>query len=135
MNEQTKASTTAAQGPYFGPKGYGNDAFEIQDSKQRVVVLKFCDAEFANRVLATLNACEGIPIAALLQGASGAIPQEVQALRAEVARLREALLGVDVVYAELQSALPAIANTPSFDLVQAAVKNARAALAAAAKAA
>lgn len=100
MNDQTKASMTAAQGPYFGPKGYGNDAFEIQDSKRRVVVLKFCDVEFANRVLATLNACEGIStedlesMGRLGNGPSVAtnyahMERDRDALRAEVERLRE----------------------------------------------
>lgn len=96
MNEQTKASKTAAQGPYFGPKGYGNDAFEIQDSKRRVVVLKFCDVEFANRVLATLNACEGIGTESLLTHAvqmrnCSDLGEERDALRAEVERLRAVL--------------------------------------------
>lgn len=45
------------------------------------------------------------------------------------AELLAALEGVDVLYAELSAALPAIANTPAFDRVQAAVKNARAAIA------
>ncbi len=45
----------------------------------------------ARRIAACVNACEGISTKALKQGASGAIPQEVQSLRAEVAALREAL--------------------------------------------
>lgn len=43
--------------------------------------------------------------------------------------LLEAALGVDVLYAELQAALPTIANKPAYDFVQQAVKKARAALA------
>lgn len=43
--------------------------------------------------------------------------------------LLEACRGVETVYAELQAALPAIANTAAFDLVAGAVKAARAAIA------
>lgn len=47
------------------------------------------------------------------------------ALIAAAPDLLEAAEGIEVVYAELGSALPGIVNTPSFDLVVAAVKRAR----------
>ena len=43
--------------------------------------------------------------------------------------LLEAAHGVDVLYAELQAALPKIANTRAMDIVQDAVRKARAAIA------
>lgn len=54
----------------------------------------------------------------------GAIPAMLAARE-----MLEALHGVDVLYAEMGKALPLIANTRGFDIVQAAVLAARAAIA------
>ena len=67
---------------------------------------------------------------ALLNDANDADETEPNArLIAAAPELLEAARGVDVLYAELQAALPAIANTPAFDIVQEAVRRARAAIA------
>ncbi len=52
--------------------------------------------------------------------------RELTALERE---MLEALYGVDTLYAEMGKALPLIANTPAFDIVQDAVNKARAAIA------